>query len=87
MLLEAFAELMSALVEAAVDDHDRVTVDHVGDPARYLVLDRASGVIVFQFMADGDRCRLPRSCRLLIEPVDSVAMRSLLESAQRWSTQ
>jgi hypothetical protein len=76
MLIEMFVEMMTAFAEAALEDHERVVVEHVGAPARYLVHDVEGKVIQF-----------PRAFRLLMEPVDHVIMRSLPECVQRWTIQ
>lgn len=87
MLADLVADFLHAIAFAAVMAADFEIVENDGPDARYVAIDPASGQVHSMFLGRGGTCRIPRSYRLLVEPVASVAMRPLCQVRKEWATQ
>ena len=95
-MFELFAELLEGIVVVAIRASERaeraaridletIIVVHDGEPARYLAHDMTACVVMGRYVHAGESVAIPRSCRLLVEPIDRVRMRSLVEVATSWT--
>ncbi len=83
------AELLQGMLATAIDNvgDNIMRVEHLGEPARYVVVDMDTKSIAAWFVGPGDFISILRSWRLIIEPVDQVNIRPLYQVAQRWMVQ
>lgn len=87
MLADLITDFFRDLALAALEETAMLTVVNDGPPARFVVMDPRCGMTFSTFAATGETLRINRSFRLLIEPIDHVAIRPLCIVHQRWRMQ
>lgn len=80
-------DMIEGMIVVAVHQHENVLVVHDGEPARYVVNDMQRGVVLGRYAANGETFYVPRSFRMLVEPVDRVRNKTLVEMATTWTVQ
>ncbi len=88
MIIDIAMDLVEQIVRAAI--LATMVVDVVNDglsPARFVARDPETGCVFGAYVAAGDSMLVNRGYRLLIESIDDVAIRSMVEVGARWSTQ
>jgi hypothetical protein len=86
VIVEMLAELLEQLLAGAIDEALVATIQHEGEPARYVVFCPETGVTLGAMVRHGDWLRIYRNHRLIVEPIGAVRMRSLVELCTTWRT-
>lgn len=84
-MMETLNDLIVGIAEAACSDTMMVAIRHDGPAARYLALDPGGGCHEV-YAQEGTLVRVPRSFRLVVQPLYQVAIYAPHYAAKRWST-
>jgi hypothetical protein len=84
-MFDELASIAVNLLLASVCDSQTISVTHDGEPARYLLLDPVSRVVFARWTKHGEELIIPRAMRMLIEPIDSVRIRTMIDVLVGWT--
>lgn len=79
-------EILEQMLAAAIDEAFVLSHVHSGEPSRFVIYDPRTGVTLAAFVTDGQLIRIPRDHRLLVEPIDRVPLRTLVDMTTSWRT-
>jgi len=81
------ADFAAQLLYAALENHAMAPFTNDSDgPVRVLAMDPTSGIIFGALVGPGETCRINRSYRAKIEPIDRVRLQPLCCISSSWVT-
>lgn len=86
MIAETIVLLLEGIGLGAIAEHVMVPVTH-GETSRFCILDPGSRLLYAILVPAGEIVRVHRGHRLIIEPIDTVRLRSLCCVSSQWTVQ